>query len=88
MEDLQRAFKLVHDEVKKAEHRIDWINRIMENCERLSNRIVGAIVPLPRRARRKTRLNLNVFHKEQKEVLSWQGRRKQTSLTEWQTAAV
>lgn len=30
MGDLQRVYKLLHHEVKKAEHRIDWIDGILE----------------------------------------------------------
>ena len=36
MTDLQRAYKLIHHEVKKAEHRIDWIDGILSTCGRVS----------------------------------------------------
>lgn len=36
MEDLQRVYELLSNEVTKSKHRIDGIDRILENCDRLS----------------------------------------------------
>ena len=36
MEDLQRVYELLSNEVKKAEHRIDWIDGILSTCGRVS----------------------------------------------------
>lgn len=36
MEDLQRVYELLSKEITKSRHRIDSIDRILENCDRLS----------------------------------------------------
>ena len=36
MEDLQRVYNLLMNEEKKAKHKIDRIDRVLENCDRLS----------------------------------------------------
>lgn len=36
MEDLQRVYELLSNEFTKAKNRIDRIDRILENCDRLS----------------------------------------------------
>ena len=36
MSDLQRVYKLIHHEVKKAEHKIDRIDGILSTCDRVS----------------------------------------------------
>ena len=36
-ENLQRVYDLLSNEVTKAKHRIDGIDRILENCDRLSS---------------------------------------------------
>ena len=34
--DLLHVYKLIRHEVKKAEHRIDWIDGILANCDKVS----------------------------------------------------
>ena len=36
MEDLQRVYELLNKEIAKAKHYIEWIDKIIETCERLS----------------------------------------------------
>ena len=36
MEDLQRVYDLISKEITKTKHRIEWIDKIIETCERLS----------------------------------------------------
>lgn len=36
MEDLQRVYSLLTAEITKAQHKIDGIDRILKNCDRLS----------------------------------------------------
>ena len=36
MEDLKRVYKLLTGEITKAQHKIDRIDKILENCDRLS----------------------------------------------------
>lgn len=36
MEDLQRVYNLLSNEITKAQHKIDGIDRHIENCDRLS----------------------------------------------------
>lgn len=36
MEDLQHVYDLISNEIIKAQHKIDRIDRILENCDRLS----------------------------------------------------
>ena len=36
MKDLHHVCELMYHEVKKAEHRIDWIDGILSNCDRVS----------------------------------------------------
>ena len=35
--DLLHVYKLICHEVKKAEHRIDWIDGILANCDKVSS---------------------------------------------------
>lgn len=36
MEDLQRVYELLNNEITKARNNIDSIDRILKNCDRLS----------------------------------------------------
>ena len=36
MEDLQRIYSLLSNEITKVQHKIDGINRTIENCDRLN----------------------------------------------------
>ena len=36
MDDLQRVYSLLSNEITKAQHKIDGIDRILENCDRLN----------------------------------------------------
>lgn len=36
MDDLQRVYSLLSNEITKAQHKIDRIDIILENCDRLS----------------------------------------------------
>ena len=36
MEDLQRVYNLLSNEITKAQHKIDGIDRILEKCDRLN----------------------------------------------------
>lgn len=58
MDDLQRVYKLLSNEITKAKHRIDGIDRILENCDRLS-------VEYWRDARAKAVAYLNGIHQAQ-----------------------
>ena len=36
MEDLQHVYDLLTKEITKAKHHIEWIDKIIETCDRLS----------------------------------------------------
>ena len=36
MEDLQRVYSLLSNEITKVQHKIDGIDRTIENCDRLN----------------------------------------------------